>query len=59
VLSLLKLHVSGWPSPCTAAVPELWKSCLHDYQDWAYPQLLEMGRKVFGLVDGGKVQVVL
>jgi hypothetical protein len=44
---------------CAAGVPELWKSYLHDLQDWSYPQLLEMGRKVFGLVDGGKVEVVL
>jgi hypothetical protein len=42
-----------------AGIPELWKSYLHDLQDWTYPQLLDMGRKVFGLVDGGKVEVVL
>jgi hypothetical protein len=44
---------------CAAGVPELWKICLHDLQDWTYPQLLEMVRKVFGMVDGGKVEVVL
>ncbi|WIA20111.1 hypothetical protein OEZ85_005963 [Tetradesmus obliquus] len=42
-----------------AGVPELWKSCLHDLQDWSYPQLLEMGRKVFALVDAAKVEVAL
>lgn len=52
-------HAAVMPLSCPAGVPELWKSCLHDLQDWSYPQLLEMGRKVFALVDAAKVEVAL
>lgn len=40
-----------------AAIPSIWKSCLHDYTEWNFEQLCEIGNKVYELVKTKSVVV--
>jgi ADP-ribosylglycohydrolase len=40
------------------AIPLLWRSCLHDYNEWNYEQLCDVGCKVYEMVKKNSVVLV-